>query len=79
MPKKPLMADGCSEYTMYNLRIFMPKGNESCQYCPCLKFDHDSDTRRCKFTWEFIPNPKSTVGYYCPLEIMAENKEDKQC
>ena len=63
----------CLGYTTYNLCIFMPKGKESCQYCPCLKYEHDSDCRRCKMTGEIIIYYKTEKGARCPLFL----KEDE--
>lgn len=62
-------------YSSYILCINIPKGRESCQYCPICKYDHDSDMRRCKATGEILPYFKSEMGDRCPLEII--NKEDK--
>lgn len=62
------MHDGISEYTTFNLTVRMPKGKEACKYCPGLKYDNDCNTRRCKFTWEPISYPETSVGTMCILE-----------
>lgn len=59
--------DGVNEYTQFFLPIYMPKGKEACKYCPCVKFDNDSNTRRCKFTWELLAYPDSSLGEHCAL------------
>ena len=64
----------CLGYTMHNLCISMPKGKESCQYCPCLKYEHDGDCRRCKMTGEIIVYYKSERGARCPLISKEENE-----
>ncbi len=59
--------NGVNGYTEYNLSVFMPEGEEACQYCPCLKFDNDTNARRCKLTWEIIRYPDSMIGLECTL------------
>ena len=56
-----MRSDGVTEFTNLYLQVNMPKGKEACKYCPAIKFDNDSNTRRCKLTWEFLTYPDTTV------------------
>ncbi|MBR4748649.1 MAG: hypothetical protein IK083_03635 [Abditibacteriota bacterium] len=62
MPK-----DGHLSYTRYHLTVNMPEGKEACKYCPCIKYDNDSNTRRCKLTWELLAYPDTSLGELCLL------------
>ncbi len=71
-----MRTDGVSEYTSFWLKISMPEGKEACKYCPCIKFDNDSNTRRCKRTWELLAYPDTSRGALCPLIKEENNTED---
>lgn len=61
----------CLEYQLYNLCISMPKDRDSCQYCPCLKYENDVEIRRCKMTGEIVNYWKSERGERCPLVALG--------
>lgn len=69
--------DGVTEYTTFYLAVNMPKGHEACKHCPGLKYDNDCNTRRCKFTWEAIAYPETTMGALCRLIKPTENTEEE--
>ncbi|MBO4556027.1 MAG: hypothetical protein J5706_04640 [Elusimicrobiales bacterium] len=54
-------------YRKHYITVFMPEGEEACKYCPCIKYDNDSNTRRCKLTWEMLPYFDISVGRNCML------------
>lgn len=62
---KPI--NGVSEFDNYTLTVSMPKGDMGCTYCPCVKYDHSIDARRCNKTWEILPDYKHARGIDCPL------------
>lgn len=62
------------KYVKHYITVFMPEGEEACKYCPCIKYDNDSGTRRCKLTWEILPYFDISVGKECML--INEPKED---
>lgn len=64
---------GYLEYTHFRLQVNMPKGKEACKYCPCIKFDNDSNTRRCKLTWELLTYPDTSMGQLCLLTLSKED------
>lgn len=62
--------NGVDGYSTFILRLYMPKGLESCQYCPCERYDRHTDTYRCMWSWELLDNPKKERGENCPLEVV---------
>ena len=78
-----MRSEGVQEYTTFYLTVNMPKGHEACRYCPGLKFDNDCNIRRCKFTWEAIPYPETSVGAMCMLikepELTEEENNESDC
>jgi hypothetical protein len=68
------VSEGVDAYSQFYLVIPMPEGKEACKFCPCLKFDNDSNTRRCKLTWETITYPDISRGYNCPLIPLEEGE-----
>ena len=63
-------------YTHYVLNIYMPEGNESCKYCPCIKYDKDKDAKVCKWTGELLEFSGSDIGLRCPLIKIQEENEN---
>ena len=67
--------NGVSRFTTYLLEVSMPEGKEACQFCPNCKYEHDTDMRRCKCTWEPLPYYKTQIGQYCVLKVKENENE----
>lgn len=62
-----LKHDVAPKFVDYYLKVHMPQDNIACKYCPCIKYDNDSNSRRCKLTWEILAYPDVSLGKYCML------------
>ena len=63
-----LIMRGVQEYVPYVLSFKMPKGMESCYWCPAIRWDRDRNGYRCCATGEILMiDIKKYVGGECPL------------
>lgn len=60
---------GVSFYTKCTAEIGFPEDDIVCHWCPMLTGDFKLDRQRCAMTGEFLPDPKHSIGYYCPLKL----------
>jgi len=58
---------GILEYQTVTLPINFPKGKMSCQYCPALRRDYNTDLHKCWQTGEPILDIKNKIGQECPM------------
>lgn len=63
---------GVIDYDHYILRVSMPQGKLACIYCPGMVYDKDSGTRRCRYSWDILSFPDSSIGPHCVLEEEEE-------
>lgn len=54
------------------IHVYFPNGKEVCQYCKYIKSNSDLKRFKCILTEEYIINPFSERGHFCPL-----NKEEQ--
>jgi hypothetical protein len=67
--------NGVRYYTKATLEIGFPERDICCQWCPLMRVEMASSRNYCGKTGEYLPVPKATVGYHCPL-IFEINEEE---
>ena len=66
---------GVSYYTRYTVDIPFPEDDVCCSRCPLMGIEMASSREYCRKTGEYLPAPRDTVGFYCPLRL--DDKEDE--
>lgn len=67
--------NGVSYYTKSTVEICFPEDDICCYRCPLMGTEYKPDREYCKRTGEYLPAPRHTVGYECPLIFDEENHE----
>lgn len=66
--------NGVSYYTSATVGISFPEDDICCYRCPLMGTEYKPDREYCKRTGEYLPAPRHTIGFECPLKF--ENKEN---
>lgn len=71
--------NGVSHYTIGRAVITIPFPEDCvrCQYCPYLKYEDYAKRHSCRITQEWLLYPFHGVGESCPIEIIEEEKNDR--
>ena len=69
--------NGVSYYTKSTVEITFPEDDVCCYRCPLMGFDYNRSEREyCKRTGEFLPAPRHTIGFECPLKFECKENDD---
>ena len=64
---------GVSYYTRGNVTISFPEDDVCCYRCPLMGIESKSDREYCRRTGEYLPAPRHTIGYDCPIKFEEVN------
>lgn len=67
---------GVRYYTFGTVEIGFPENDVCCQRCPLMGVEYKSNREYCLKTGEYLPAPKHTTGFYCPI-IFNDIKENE--
>ena len=64
---------GVSYYTKGKVEVSFPEDDVCCYRCPLMGIESKSDREYCRRTGEYLPAPRHTIGYDCPINFKEEN------
>lgn len=67
-------SQGVSYYTKATVEIGFPEDDICCEWCPMMGVEMASGRNYCRKTGEYLPVPKATIGYNCPLVFAKEGE-----
>ena len=67
--------NGVSYYTTATVEISFPEDDVCCYRCPLMATEYKPDREYCRRTGEYLPSPRHTIGYNCPLNFNKENDD----
>lgn len=67
---------GVAYYTRATVDISFPEDDLCCYRCPLMGTEYKPDREYCKRTGEYLPAPRDTVGFYCPLKFETEDENE---
>ena len=66
---------GVRYYTKSTVEISFPEDDVCCYRCPLMGIEMASSREYCRRTGEYLPAPRDTIGFNCPLDFTKENKD----
>jgi hypothetical protein len=63
---------GVSYYTRGKVVISFPEDDVCCYRCPLMGVELKSDREYCRRTGEYLPAPRHTIGFDCPINFKEE-------
>lgn len=60
---------GVSYYTMATVEVGFPEDDICCMRCQLMGTEYKPDREYCRLTGEYVPAPRDTVGFKCPLKF----------
>lgn len=67
---------GVSYYTNAVVGISFPEDDVCCYRCPLMGTEYKPDREYCKRTGEYLPAPRYTIGFECPLNFIKEEEQN---
>lgn len=61
-------SNGVLFFTEATLTVPFPEDDVCCHWCPLMGVEVKTDREYCRRTGEYLTNPKTGVGGFCPLE-----------
>ena len=68
--------NGVSYYTKAMVGISFPEDDVCCYRCPLMGTEYKPDREYCKRTGEYLPSPRHTIGFNCPLKFIEEEQQN---
>ena len=65
---------GVSYYTHSKVDIYFPEDDVCCYRCPMMGIEMASSREYCRRTGEYLPAPRDTIGFNCPLQFDKEEE-----
>ena len=66
---------GVRYYTKSTVEISFPEDDVCCYRCPLMGTEYKPDREYCKRTGEYLPSPRHTIGFNCPLKFTEEDND----
>ena len=67
--------DGVRYYTSGTVDLHFPEDDVCCYRCPLMGSEIKTDREYCRRTGEYLPAPRDTIGFNCPINFTKENDD----